>query len=148
TRKYRSLKFTPTRVDDTEERQPPGEVPLLEMESLKEAGCLLLGLEIPPVYRSSSGEEYPVFFRSFKNNFVEALHKAIFQFIRVQTTSDISSYYALGQKSLKEKALLIDRKLATIETSYQFLWLISPSNIRQVKETFFESGYTEILNYH
>ena len=148
TEKYSSLRFNSTLVEDTQVRQPKGEKPLLEIEALKDAGCLLLGLEIPPVYRSSSGEEYPVFFRSFRNNFIAALHKAIYQFIRIQTSSGVSSYYALGQKSLKEKALLIDRQLARIETSYQFLWLISPSNIKHVKEAFFESGYTEILNYH
>ena len=148
TNKYSSLRFESTLVEDTQRRQPRGEYPLLDMESLKDAGCLLLGLEIPPVYRSAGGAEYPVFFRSFRNNFIAALHKGIYEFIRIQTSSDVSSYYALGQKSLKEKALTIDRQLARIETSYQFLWLISPSNIKHVRETFFESGYTEILNYH
>lgn len=148
TKKYRGLSFRPTLVEDTQERQPDGEKPLLDVETLKDTGCLLLGLEIPPVYRSSTGEEYPVFFRNFRNHSIAALHKSIYQFIRVQTSSDVSSYYALGQKSLKEKALVVDRQLARIETSYQFLWLISPSNIKHVKETFFDSGYSEILNYH
>lgn len=148
TDKYKALSFGRTLVEDTQERQPKGQKPLLDVESLKDTGCLYLGLEVPPVYRNSKGEEYPVFFRSFKDNFVLALHKAIFQFIRVQTNSGISSYYALGQKSLKEKALEIDLQLARIETSYQFLWLISPSNIKHVKETFFDSGFEKLLNYH
>lgn len=148
TEKYKGLYFSRTLVEDTQERQLQGQKALLEVDALKDSGCLLLGLEVPPVYRNRHGEEYPVFFRSFKDNFIRALHKAIFQFIRVQTNSGVSSYYALGQQTIKEKALKIDLQLARIETSYQFLWLISPSNIKNVKDTFFNSGYKELLNYH
>ena len=146
--RYAVLHFDETEIIDTVDRQPEGKKPLLELQALKDAGCLLLGLEIPPVYRSSSGEEYPVFFRSFKDDLVLALHKTIFEFIRIQTSSGVKSYRALGQKSLQKKLLEIDQKLAQIETSYQFLWLISPANIRQIKDTFFKSNFEKVLNYH
>lgn len=148
TAKYQGLSFSETHIEDTEQRQLEGDLPLLEVEELKDAGILLLGLQIPPLYRTSEGEEYPVFFRSFKDDLVLVLHKTIFEFIRVQTSSGVESYRALGQKKLREKVLEIDKTLSRIETSYQFLWLISPSNIRQVKETFFKSNYEKILNYH
>ncbi|HET8887152.1 MAG TPA: tyrosine/phenylalanine carboxypeptidase domain-containing protein [Salinimicrobium sp.] len=145
---YNVLTLQETVIENNEERHPPGTMPLLGIKELKESGALLLGLEIPPVYRNSEGEEYPVFFRSFKDDFVLALHKTIFQFIRIQTTSGISSYYALGQKNLQKNVLDIDRELTKIENSFQFLWLISPVNIRQVKDKFFESKYEELLNFH
>ena len=146
--KYEVLELEETIVENTTERQPEGAQPLLSLQELRDAGCLLLGLEVPPVYRNEEGEEYPVFFRSFKDDLVVALHKAIFEFIRIQTSSGVKSYQALGQKSLQEKVLEIDRQLSDIETSYQFLWLVSPANIRQIKETFFESNYEKVLNYH
>lgn len=146
--KYKVLPLKRTVVENTDQRHPSGESPLLGVDDLKEAGILLLGLEVPPVYRNNQGEEYPVFFRSFKDDLVLALHKSIYEFIRVQTTSGVESYRALGQKSLKENVLEIDRQLSRIETSYQFLWLISPSNIRQVKEAFFSSNFEEVLHYH
>lgn len=145
---YQVLNLDPARIEDTEDRHPAGERPLLEISKLKDAGCLLIGLEVPPVYRNRQGEEYPVFFRSFKDDLVLALHKTIFEFIRIQTSSGVKSYRALGQKSLQKKVLEIDRQLASIETSYQFLWLVSPANIRQIKNTFFESHYEKVLNYH
>lgn len=148
TAKYHGLSFSETYIDDTQQRQLEGELPLLGVDELKDAGILLLGLQIPPLYRTSEGEEYPVFFRSFKDDLVLVLHKTIFEFIRVQTSSGVESYRALGQKKLREKVLEIDQALSRIETSYQFLWLISPSNIRQVKETFFKSNYEKLLNYH
>ena len=146
--KYETLDLEETEILNTLERQPSEEAALLNLPELKDAGSLLLGLEIPPVYRSKEGEEYPVFFRNFKDDLVTALHKTIFEFIRIQTSSGVRSYRALGRKNLQEKVLEIDKELSAIETSYQFLWLCSPANIRQIKDTFFESGYEKVLNYH
>ena len=146
--RYEVLHFDDTEIINSIDRQAEGQKPLLELQALKDAGCLLLGLEIPPVYRNPNGEEYPVFFRSFKDDLVLAIHKTIFEFIRIQTSSGVKSYRALGQKSLQKKLMEIDEKLAQIETSYQFLWLISPANIRQIKDNFFKSKYEKVLNYH
>ena len=146
--KYEVLDLEEAEVLDTLERQPSEHTALLSLPELKDAGSLLLGLEIPPVYKSKEGEEYPVFFRSFKDDLVTALHKTIFEFIRIQTSSGVRSYRALGRKKLQEKVLEIDRELSEIETSYQFLWLCSPANIRQIKDNFFESGYEKVMNYH
>ena len=146
--KYAELELGEPEVQNTIERQPKGKEPFLTLQQLKDAGCLLLGIEIPPIYRNKEGEEYPVFFRHFKDDVVKALHKAIFEFIRIQTSSGVKSYRALGQHRLQKKVLEIDRELADIETSYQFLWLVSPANIRSIKETFFKSDFQKVLNYH
>lgn len=147
-RNYEVLDLDYCVIEDTVDRHPKGKKPLLELSQLKDAGCLLISLEVPPVYRNREGEEFPVFFRSFKDDLVLALHKTIFEFIRVQTSSGVKSYRALGQRNLQKKVLEIDRQLADIETSYQFLWLVSPANIRNIKDTFFESNYEKVLNYH
>jgi uncharacterized protein (TIGR02421 family) len=146
--KYEMLPLEPAKIENTSKRHPAENVPLLEIAELKGSGSLLLGLEIPPVYRSEEGEEYPVFFRNFKDDLILAFHKTIYEFIRVQTSSGIGSYAALGQKYLKEKVFEIDKKLSRIEQSYQFLWLVSPANIHEIKKTFFESNYEKLLNYH
>ena len=145
---YPVLDLNRAEIIDTPDRQPEGMKPLMQLENLRKAGGLLLGLEVPPIYRNAKGEEYPVFFRSFKDGLVQVLHKTIFEFIRIQTSSGVKSYYALGQKNLQKKVLEIDHELAQIETSYQFLWLISPANIRNIKDTFFKSQYEKVLNYH
>lgn len=145
---YQVLDLEHCVIEDTVDRHPEGQQPLLELTQLKDAGCLLISLEIPPVYRNREGEEFPVFFRSFKDDLILAFHKTIFEFIRVQTSSGVKSYRALGQRNLQKKVLEIDRELADIETSYQFLWLVSPANIRNIKDTFFESDYEKVLNYH
>ncbi|MBW8241824.1 DUF1704 domain-containing protein [Muricauda oceani] len=137
-----------TRMEDTEDRHPKGRRPLLSINRTKQCGALLIGLEVPPIYRDSNNDLFPVFFREFHDFLTEAMQRAIYDFIRIQTICGISSYNALGQSHPKEKVFDIDRKLSDIENSYQFLWLVSPSNIHDIKNTFFESGFKNLLDYH
>ncbi|MDT0643968.1 DUF1704 domain-containing protein [Zunongwangia sp. F363] len=135
-------------IKDTKQRQKEGDRALLTIEDAKKSGAVLLGMEIPPVYRSEEGKLYPVFFRNFKDYVIKSLHIALFDFLRVQTSSGVPSYNALGRQVIKDKVFEIDRKLSAIEKSYQFLWLVSPANIHDIKEKFFESNFETVLDYH
>jgi uncharacterized protein (TIGR02421 family) len=135
-------------IKDTIKRQPSGEENLMEVEIAKQCGAVVVSLGIPPIYRDEDGELYPVFFREFKDYIIPAIHKFIYDYIRVQTSSEITASTALGRQSLKDKVFEIDKKLAQIESSYQFLWLVSPSNIQQIKKAFFDSKYEKVLDYH
>ncbi|MDT0646518.1 DUF1704 domain-containing protein [Zunongwangia sp. F260] len=135
-------------ISDTKDRQATGDKPLLTIEQTKQCGAVLLGLEIPPIYRGDNKEFYPVLFRNYRDYIIKALHIALYDFLRVQTSSSVPSYNALGRQVLKDKVFEIDRELSKIEKSYQFLWLVSPSNIYDIKKTFFESNYEEVLDYH
>ncbi len=140
--------YLQAKIKDTPNRQPQGEESLMEVEEAKKCGAVVVSLEIPPVYRNDEGELYPVFFRQFKDHIIPAVHKFVFDYIRVQTSFDVPAYTSLGRKNLKDKVFEIDRKLCEIESSYQFLWLVSPSNIQQIKDKFFESNYEKVLDYH
>ena len=140
--------YLKTEIKDTSHRQAEGEKDLISIEEAKQSGALLLGLEIPPIYRDETSKTYPVFFRNFRDFINRAVHIAIFDYIRVQTSCGVASYNALGRKYLKDKVFEIDKKLADIEKSYQFLWLVSPVNIHEIKETFIGSNYEDLLDYH
>lgn len=140
--------YLQAQIKNTTKRQPEGELPLMEVERAKLSGSVIVSLEIPPVFRDETGALYPVFFRGFRDYLIPAIHKFVYDFIRVQSSFEIPSYNALGTKYLKEKVFEIDKKLAEIESSYQFLWLVSPANINEIKQTFFESNYEKLLDYH
>lgn len=140
--------YLQTDIKDTPNRQAEGTKALMELDEAKQSGAVVVGLEIPPVYRNEEEEIFPVFFRNFRDFLIRAFHKFIYDFIRVQTSYEIASYNALGPKYLKEKVFEIDKKLSAIENSYQFLWLVSPANIHQIKKVFFESNYEKLLDYH
>lgn len=137
-----------TKVVDTKERHRKGKEALLNIDDVHQAGCLLIGLEIPMIHRNEEGQEFPIFFRNFKDLIVKAVHKSIFDFIRVQTSCGVASYTALGRKYLKQKVFDVDRKLSEVERSFKFLLLVAPVNIQQVKKEFFDSDFKKVLDYH
>ncbi|MFD1095991.1 flavohemoglobin expression-modulating QEGLA motif protein [Salegentibacter chungangensis] len=135
-------------IKDTPNRQKEGEKALMEVEQAKQSGAVVVGLEIPPIFRDDTGQLYPVFFRSFRDYLIRVIHKSLYDFIRVQTSAGVASYHALGRKYLKDKVFEIDKELSDIESSYSFLWLVSPANIYEMKTTFLESKYQKLLDYH
>ncbi|WP_416448538.1 flavohemoglobin expression-modulating QEGLA motif protein [Leeuwenhoekiella sp. A2] len=137
-----------TRIEQTKERQLKESEPLFDIEEIKKKGGTLLGIEIPPVYRDSIGQVYPIYFKSFRESFAQTVQQAIFEFIRVQTSSKISSYNALGKREIHEEVLKIDKQITAIQSSYQFLLLVAPVNIQSLRERFFESNFHEINSYH
>ncbi|MCM8570004.1 DUF1704 domain-containing protein [Gramella jeungdoensis] len=140
--------YLDTEILDTPNRQAEGDIHLMTIENAKNCGAVVVGLEIPPIYRNEDNKLYPVFFRSFKDFLIRAIHRSFFEFIRVQTSGGVASYNALGRKYLKKIVFDIDKELTEIEKSYQFLWLVSPSNIHDIKEKFFTSNYDHVIDYH
>ena len=140
--------YLDVKVLDTFDRQHALDEALMSVEDAKYCGAAIIGLELPPVFRTDENQLYPVFFRNFKDFFIRSIHRAFFEFIRVQTSCGVASYNALGRKYLKEKVFEIDKKLFDIEKAYQFLWLVSPANIHEIKTDFFKSDFQTVNDYH
>lgn len=136
------------KIEQTKHRQQQSEAALMGIDDIKECGGTLIGVEVPPVYRDENGEVFPIYFRKFRKSFAEAVQKSVFEFIRIQTSSNISSYYALGKREIHEEVFKIDSKLTEIENSYQFLLLLAPVNIQNMRKVFFDSNFQKLEEYH
>jgi uncharacterized protein (TIGR02421 family) len=115
-----------TSVHVTDERHPPDLAPLLTARESWRIGCLSLGLELPPLHHDEAGAAYPVFVRRLRGLLSPVLRQTAFEFARVQTTAGFDSYRALGPRRFGRALFDLDRELAEIERSYQFLLLMSP----------------------
>lgn len=123
-------------------RHPEHLTDFLTLKQCQEAGIYLMGLEIPPFFQNQANKEfYYLVFKEFKLAFSNILRKAVYEFIRVQTSFDIQNYQRLGSTTVDEKVWEVDKMLSEIESKYQFLLLISPTNTMQAKEEF-------ISNHH
>jgi uncharacterized protein (TIGR02421 family) len=130
------------RVSSTDERGPPGQPPLLSARDCWEIGCLLIGLEVPPLYRSADGAVYPVFLRRLRSLLSRVLRQAAFEFARVQTNATLESFHALGPRRFGSELADADRRLAELETSYELLLLVSPINSAEEWSRFRDGGFT------
>lgn len=140
----RELKFVFQNIDvtveHTHDRHPEGMEPVLSQQQYKDAGCLLVGLEIPPIFKNDKTDgSYPVRFRLLKSYLSKILRKTIFEFMRVQTSSPIKSYHLLGSSTLERAVWTVDKKLAAIEATFSFLLLISPTNTNAERNAFLQS---------
>lgn len=132
----------PVEVEASESRHPPGLPPLLTVAECHRLGCLLLGLEVPALYRDpETGSVYPVFLRELSHELSKVLRRAVFEFVKVQTGKGLSSYRALGRRSLGDAVWAADRELAEIDASFDTLLLVSPVNTDAAWERFRDGGY-------
>lgn len=127
-------------VQPGEDRQAPDMAPLIPAHECWEIGCLLIGLEVPPVYRDAEGTLYPVFLRRLRSLLSPVLRRSVFEFARVHTTADVASYHALGPARFGDELHDIDSELADIEASFELLLLVSPHNSAQAWHAFREDG--------
>lgn len=136
------------RISDIADKVPEEAAPLFDAKSLRAIGGTYIGLEVPPAYRDGEGTEFPVYFRKFRTRFAKTVQEASFEFIRVQTTSKIASYHALGKRQIHKEVIKIDKKITDIQNSYSFLLLVAPINISELKKRYFDNRCQNIGTYH
>lgn len=130
-------------------RHPAGHPPLLSIEESWQSEVLLLGLEVPPIYRDpGTGAVYPRFLRRLQRGLSRALRRAIHEFVRVQTTAEVENHLALGTRTVPEAVWEIDRELIAIERGFDLLLLVLPINDQRAWEQFRASGYEAPPDLH
>ena len=114
----------------------------MTLEEYQETGTFMIGIEIPPLYKNTETKEfYYLRFRAWRKRLSAIFRKTIYQFIRVQTSSDIESYHALGSRSLGSTIWEVDNRLTKIEDSFRFLLLISPINTLASRDEFAQNKF-------
>ncbi len=109
--------------------RPPGLPPLLALKDAGESGCRMLGLEVRPIYREAeSGEVFSPTLRILRRGLSRALKQAFFTFARSYTRAKPQHHYALGRRAMVKAVWDVDRQLAAIADSFDFLLQVTPVN--------------------
>jgi uncharacterized protein (TIGR02421 family) len=136
---------------DTASNQPLLEGPssLLNEEELKQHSCLMLGLELKPVYRQAGNRQvYPLLLRTLRSHVSNAIKKAVFDFVRVQTTHQPKHFQALGRQAVVPAVWRIDKQLTAISDQFRFLLLVTPINAEEAWEEFRKKKFKLAPNFH
>ena len=136
------------RMEPAADRHPPGLEPLVDVGTAWRSGILLLGLAVPPVYRSPEGDVFPVYFRRFRAALSRALRVAVADFARVQTSAGVESYRALGPRRVGDVVWQADGELAAIERLFDFLLLVSPMDAAAAYDRFAAAGFDCVPEFH
>jgi len=124
----------------TGEPTPPGLPPLIGEATARHGGCLVVGLEIPTLYRSAEGRLYPFVHRVLSRELGNALQRGFFEFTRVQTTAKPEHYHTMGRRRLVRAVKTADRELCRIGSSFDFLLDVTPVNTESAWDDFCRAG--------
>jgi uncharacterized protein (TIGR02421 family) len=128
---------------------PPAQEQLLNEDDLRELGCLLLGLEVPAVYRGDAeGLVYPRSLRVLRTCLSRAIQETFFEFIRVHTSYELKDHRELGRRTLVPSGTEIDKRLAAFGAGLDFLLHITPVNTTAAFEEFVASRYDHEPSFH
>jgi uncharacterized protein (TIGR02421 family) len=111
--------------------------PVLRPEVAVEIGCQVYGLEIFPIYRDTvSGDVFPRVLRLLRRSLTVALRRGLFEFARSQTTHRPGHFHALGRRTVVKAVWDVDRILAEVSESFDFLLQVTPVNGAQAWSEF------------
>ncbi|HUQ07482.1 MAG TPA: tyrosine/phenylalanine carboxypeptidase domain-containing protein [Kofleriaceae bacterium] len=131
---------TPVTVETlTADPAPPGHAPLIDTTRATRSGVLVLGLEVPPLYRTPT-TIYPLVLRAFTRDLMHALQRGFFEFTRVQTPARPEHFQMMGRRRLVRAVRASDLELAAIDGSFDFLLAVTPVNVDEAWTEFSAGG--------
>ena len=108
---------------------PPGMRPLMAAQRASEINCHVLGIQVPPVYRdATTNETFPLVRRALHRGISRSIQRTVFEFTRRQTSHRPPHYQALGRQSFNKSLWQVDRELAAVSNTFDFILQVTPTN--------------------
>jgi uncharacterized protein (TIGR02421 family) len=120
---------------------------LMTEDELKQNSCLMLGIELKPIYRDNNGKPFPLVLRNLRAKLAEAIQKTIFDFVSIQTTHKPAHFQTLGRHAVSRIVWRIDKQLSAISNQFQFLLLVTPVNTAEAWEQFKKINFKKAPNF-
>ena len=138
-----SIREFPSGVEVVERPRVAGrDVPLLGRRQEEDASLPHLLLEIRPIYHDSSQDQvFPLVQRRLRKAVARALQRAAFEFTREHTDHRPAHYHALGRRKFLKVVWEVDKRLANVSNSFDFLLLTTPRNIEEAWNAFRRSRF-------
>jgi uncharacterized protein (TIGR02421 family) len=123
--------------------------PILPSERCGQLGCTRIGLEVAPIYRDrATGEPYPFVLRDLRRRLSHTLRRAFFEFSRTRTTHEPAHFHMLGRRAVVKAVWEVDRRLAEVSSSFDFLLQATPVNAHQAWTDFRKSRFEQVPVFH
>lgn len=128
---------------------PPKMKPLLSKKKILNLSCLLVGLEISPIYRDAeTGEIYLSILRDFRRKLSNALQQTFFEFVHVQTPERPTQPQMLGRRVVVDAVWSADAELSALSDKFNYLMAVTPVNSSQAYKEFKKSGFEKEPTFH
>jgi uncharacterized protein (TIGR02421 family) len=123
--------------------------PLLLANRARSLNCYVIGLEVAPIYQHpDTGELFPVVLQTLHRGLARALKRGFFEFTRVQTTHQPKNYKVLGRRAVVKAVWDVDRQLADISNTFDFLLQVTPINVQEAWLAFKRNRFQQTPTFH
>lgn len=135
-------------VRTTLERLRADDIDLVAPEVAERDGCFWIGLGVAPVYRPPAPDVdattfYPMVLLELEIGLARTVLEAVYEFAHSATDLTPSHPHVFGRQALVRSAWNIDRRLAEVADSFEFLRLSTPVNEQQAWQEFADGGFEE-----
>ncbi len=128
---------------------PPGMTALLDDKTIRELSCLVVGLEISPVFRDfQTGGIYLSILSDLRRKFSNALQQTFFEFVQVQTPERPTRPQMLGRRVVVDAVWTADAELSALSDNFNYLMAVTPVNADEAFEQFRDDGYERDPLFH
>ncbi len=128
---------------------PPGMEPLLDAEEIRKSSCLVIGVEVFPIYRDAeSSDIYRSILSDLRRDFSKVLQHTFFEFVHVQTPERPTHPQMLGRRSLVDAVWAADAELSELSDTFNYLLAVTPVNSTEAFEEFKKSGFEDDPVFH
>ncbi len=135
------IRHRDTVVDHVKYRSPPGAfVETMGRKKLESLGVSVIHLGVPPIYIDENDNPYPLILKSLRRQLVRVLRRTAHGFAKRQANRSPTSYLSLGRSRLVQTVVDVDRRLDQIASEFDYLMLITPTNVQEEWERFQEAG--------
>ncbi len=135
-------------VDPATRIHPPGLPPLVAHDRAEALGCQILGIEVKPVFRDlASGESFPFVHQVLHKGVSRALQRTVYDFTRNRTSHRPAHYQALGRNAVVKAVWEVDRKLAEVSDSFDFLLQVTPTNTDEAWKEFRRKRFEKVPEF-
>lgn len=128
---------------------PPGLAPLLTAEQARQFECVILSLEIKPVYRDPTTDEVlPFAMRAMRHALTRTLKKVCYSFSHHSTNYRPAHYHELGRHTMTKAVRDTDQQLAEISENFDLLLHVTPVNAHEAWQAFEQNNYAQTPEFH
>lgn len=124
--------------------------PLIPAATAKTLGCTVMGLHVQPIFRDATGKKlFPQILRELDRGLSAARRQIFFDFICSRTMLRPPHYHALGRRAVVKAVWDVDRRLAEVSNSFDFLLQVTPVNTHEAWRRFQADRYERrpVLRY-
>ncbi len=128
---------------------PPEMTSLLTTTATKNISCLMIGLEVTPVYRDvETGKIYPSTLRLLHRKLSQVFQQAFFEFAHVQTSQRPTYPQMLGRRAMVKATWNADAELSALNETFNYLLAVTPVNTEQAFVEFKKSKFECLPVFH